>query len=57
MYQHISSGAERDVHPHRWRTIRHFAYVDRPFWDVRRAVAATTQDVLAGMAGTLTVTG
>jgi hypothetical protein len=32
-----------------WRTIRHFAYVDRPFRDVRRAIAAAPQRILAGV--------
>jgi hypothetical protein len=30
-----------------WRTIRHFAYVDRAFRDVRRAVAAAPQRLLS----------
>jgi hypothetical protein len=29
-----------------WRTIRHFAYVDRPFRDIRRALTAAPQRVL-----------
>jgi len=47
MYPQISSDPEHDAHPHRWRTIRHFAYVERPFRDVRRAVAAAPQRLLA----------
>ena len=34
-----------------WRTIRHFAYLDRPFRDVRRALAAAPQQILAGPSG------
>ena len=33
--------------PDGWRTIRHFAYVDRSFRDVRRALAAAPQRVVA----------
>ena len=34
-----------------WRTIRHFAYVDRPFQDVRRAVTAAPDELVTGSAG------
>ena len=51
MYQQITSEGERAARRHGWRTIRHFAYVDRPFRDVRRAVAAAPQRILAGQSG------
>jgi hypothetical protein len=38
-----------------WRIVRHFAYVDRPFRDVRRWVAAGPQRLLAGPATQLRV--
>jgi hypothetical protein len=47
MHRQISSDSEHDAHPNGWRTIRHFAYVERPFRDVRRAVADAPQRLLA----------
>jgi hypothetical protein len=46
MYQH--SEPVRSAHPHGWRAIRYFAYLDRAFRDVRRALAADPQQILAG---------
>jgi hypothetical protein len=37
--------------PQGWRTFRHFAYVDRPFRDVRRWIAASPHRILAAPAG------
>ena len=34
-----------------WRNFRHFAYVDRPFRDVRRLIAASPQQILADPSG------
>lgn len=51
MQSPISTNAERADHGPGWRTIRHFAYVDRPFTVVRRAVAAAPQQILAELAG------
>jgi hypothetical protein len=47
MHRQISSDSEQDSHPNGWRTIRHFAYVERPFRDVRRAVADAPHRLLA----------
>jgi len=41
----------RSASPDGWRTIRHFAYVERPFRDVRRAIAAAPQRLLAETPG------
>lgn len=46
MSQQVSDDASRADSAHGWRTIRHFAYVDRAFRDVRRAVAAAPQSIL-----------
>lgn len=51
MRQQISIDPERKADPKGWRTIRHFAYVDRPFRDVRRAMAAAPQRMLASPSG------
>lgn len=45
MHQQIAGDPQ--LHPQGWRTLRHFAYVDRPFRDVRRRVAAAPQRILA----------
>jgi len=45
MHQQIA--VDPQVHPQGWRTLRHFAYVDRPFRDVRRWVADAPQRILA----------
>lgn len=34
-------------YPERWRTLHHFAYIDRPFRDVRRYLAAGPQRIAA----------
>jgi hypothetical protein len=47
MQEQISSDPKQDAHPHGWRSIRHFAYMERPFRDVRLAVAAAPQGLLA----------
>lgn len=49
MYQH--SEPAQSAHPHGWRSIRYFAYLDRAFRDVRRAMAADPQQILAGPSG------
>ncbi|HET7720008.1 MAG TPA: heavy-metal-associated domain-containing protein [Acidimicrobiales bacterium] len=46
MYQH--SEPQRSANPQGWRAIRHFAYLERAFRDVRRALAADPQQVIAG---------
>jgi len=48
--------AQRSIDPGEpgWRALRHFAYVDRPFRDVRRAVAAAPQRVVTDPAGPAT---
>ncbi|HKY75390.1 MAG TPA: heavy metal-associated domain-containing protein [Acidimicrobiia bacterium] len=46
-----SNDAGRSASPDGWRTIRHFAYVDRSFRGVRRALAAAPQRLLADTAG------
>lgn len=48
---HEHGEPEPSAHPHGWRTIRHFAYLDRSFRDVRRALAAAPQLILAGPSG------
>ena len=47
MHRQISSDSGDDARPNGWRTIRHFAYVERPFRDVRRSVANAPQRLLA----------
>jgi hypothetical protein len=42
-----SNDAGRSASPDVWRTIRHFAYVDRSFREVRRALAAAPQRIVA----------
>jgi len=37
-----------DAHPQRWRTLREFAEIDRPFRDVRRYVAGRPQSIVVG---------
>lgn len=51
MQQQISIDPTWKADPKGWRTIRHFAYVDRPFRDVRRTVADAPQRILAGPSG------
>jgi len=51
MLQPTSSDPERVTPQQGWRTIRHFAYIDRPFRDVRRAIAGAPQQILADQGG------
>jgi len=51
MHQPIVGDPDSSPDTPRWRTIRHFAYVDRPFRDVRRCVAAAPQRILADPPG------
>lgn len=51
MQAEISNDAGRSAFPDGWLTIRHFAYVERSFRDVRRAIAAAPQRVLADSPG------
>ena len=48
MQNQTASEPEWGAHPPGCREIRHFAYVDRPFRDVRRSIAAAPQRILAG---------
>lgn len=48
MYQQTANEPGPAADPQGWREIRHFAYMDRPFRNVRRAVATAPQRILAG---------
>ena len=48
MYQQTANESGPAADPPGWRKIRHFAYVDRSFRDLRRAVATAPQRILAG---------